>query len=184
MATALRNFDPPSRWVDGEGRLTERAQGFLRSLFDYIGARDGQIPVDTLGGDGTTTTTFLREDGSFAVPDYPVGANPSAQIGTTATNGVATTFMRSDAAPSLNLAITPTWTGAHTFSSSVTAQSLRATAGFGCNGATAQTSYALDAAIVGTAGAAYTATEQGLINSLVSQVNKLRAALVANGIGV
>ena len=62
--------------------------------------------------------------------------------------------------------------------------SLTATTGFGCNGKTAQTSAAVSAAIAGTAGAAYTATEQGLINSLVTLVNQLRAALVANGVAV
>ncbi len=43
-------------------------------------------------------------------------ANPTAQVGLTAVNGVATTAMRSDAAPSLSQAITPTWSGLHTFS--------------------------------------------------------------------
>jgi hypothetical protein len=42
-------------------------------------------------------------------------ANPSASIGLSAVNGSATTAMRSDAAPALNQAITPTWTGQHTF---------------------------------------------------------------------
>lgn len=60
--------------------------------------------------------------------------------------------------------------------------SITAVGGFGCNSKAAQTAYALDAAISGTADGTYNATEQGLINSLVSQVNKLRAALVANGI--
>jgi hypothetical protein len=55
---------------------------------------------------------------------------------------------------------------------------------FGCNGKTAQTSAAVNAAIAGSAGAAYTATEQGLINSLLALVNQLRVALVANGITV
>jgi hypothetical protein len=43
------------------------------------------------------------------------GANPTSSVGVTATNGIATTFMRSDAAPALNQAIVPTWTGVHTF---------------------------------------------------------------------
>jgi hypothetical protein len=42
-------------------------------------------------------------------------ANPSASIGLTANNGVATTAMRSDATPALSQSITPTWTGAHTW---------------------------------------------------------------------
>lgn len=60
--------------------------------------------------------------------------------------------------------------------------SITAVGGFGCNSKAAQAAYALNAAIAGTADGTYNATEQGLINSLVSQVNKLRAALVANGI--
>jgi hypothetical protein len=42
-------------------------------------------------------------------------ANPTAQIGLSAVNGVATTAMRSDAAPALDQSIVPTWTGLHTF---------------------------------------------------------------------
>ncbi len=44
-------------------------------------------------------------------------ANPTGQVGTTAVNGTATTAMRSDAAPALNLAITPTWTANHLWNS-------------------------------------------------------------------
>jgi hypothetical protein len=43
------------------------------------------------------------------------GANPTASVGLTAVNGSATTFMRSDAAPALDLTIAPTWTGIHTW---------------------------------------------------------------------
>lgn len=42
-------------------------------------------------------------------------ANPTASVGLVAVNGVATTAMRSDAAPALSQAIVPTWTGLHTF---------------------------------------------------------------------
>lgn len=41
------------------------------------------------------------------------GADPAATVGLSAVNGVATTFMRSDASPALSQAIAPTWTGAH-----------------------------------------------------------------------
>jgi hypothetical protein len=41
--------------------------------------------------------------------------NPTAQIGLTAVNGVATTAMRSDAAPPIDQSIAPTWTGLHLF---------------------------------------------------------------------
>ena len=42
-------------------------------------------------------------------------ANPTAQVGLAVVNGVLTTAMRSDAAPPLSQAITPTWTNLHTF---------------------------------------------------------------------
>ena len=42
-------------------------------------------------------------------------ANPTASVGLTAVNGTAATFMRSDAAPKLDVSISPTWTGTHTF---------------------------------------------------------------------
>lgn len=45
----------------------------------------------------------------------PTGANPTASVGLSATNGSAATFMRSDAAPALDQSIAPTWTGRHTF---------------------------------------------------------------------
>lgn len=45
----------------------------------------------------------------------PSASNPSASVGTSAVNGTAATFMRSDAAPALSQSIAPTWTGIHTF---------------------------------------------------------------------
>jgi hypothetical protein len=48
-------------------------------------------------------------------------ANPSATIGLTAVNGTASTFMRSDAAPAISQAISPTWTGNHTFQNTIVA---------------------------------------------------------------
>lgn len=48
-----------------------------------------------------------------------VGANPAASIGLARVNGVAVTFMRSDAAPALDQSIAPTWIGTHTFAKNV-----------------------------------------------------------------
>jgi len=56
--------------------------------------------------------------------------------------------------------------------------------GFGCNGKAAQTSAAANAAISATAGAAYTATEQTMLNDIKALLNQIRAALVADGIMV
>lgn len=46
----------------------------------------------------------------------PSAGNPTASVGLTAVNGSAGTFMRSDAAPPIDQAIAPVWTGTHTFS--------------------------------------------------------------------
>lgn len=167
----------------------------MRSISDFVGATFGTTPVGTIGGDGVSTTTFYRSDGTFAVPAYPVGANPTASAGISAVNGSAATFMRSDGAPAISQSITPTWTGAHVFSagitgttinfsSSITGDSLVATNGFGCNGKTAQTEVTVNAAISDTAGGTYTAAEQTMLNNLKALLNQVRAALVANGICV
>lgn len=57
------------------------------------------------------------------------GANPTASVGLTAVNGVASTFMRSDGAPPLDQSIAPTWTGVHTWNknSALSAPTLSAT---------------------------------------------------------
>jgi len=72
---------------------------------------------------GGGTSNYLRADGTWATPPGTGGvsfANPTASVGLTAVNGVATSAMRSDAAPALDVSIAPTWTGLHTFSQSVT----------------------------------------------------------------
>ena len=69
--------------------------------------------------DGSTVGQFLTNDGTVPnwsdLPAFPVGANPTAEVGLTPVNGIATTFMRSDAAPPIDEGIAPTWTGVHTF---------------------------------------------------------------------
>ena len=65
---------------------------------------------------GGGTTNFLRADGTWGTPAGGTPANPTATVGPTAVNGVATTYMRSDAAPAINLAANYTWTGAQDFS--------------------------------------------------------------------
>lgn len=69
----------------------------------------GILPIAN-GGTGVTTPT----------------ANPTASVGLSAVNGVANTYMRSDAAPALSQSIAPTWTGIHQYSAN--SSSLPATA--------------------------------------------------------
>jgi hypothetical protein len=72
-----------------------------------------------LAGNTTTTLMVLSQTGTGAVSAAPAWtalfANPTASVGLAAVNGVATTAMRSDAAPALDQSIAPTWTGAHIF---------------------------------------------------------------------
>jgi hypothetical protein len=76
----------------------------------------GQAPAGALCGNSTGAQALPRWalPGAFGVPTV---ANPIGTIGLTAVNGVATTAMRSDAAPVLSQSIVPTWTGVHTFAS-------------------------------------------------------------------
>lgn len=68
---------------------------------------------------GVTSVTFPTSGTLATTAQLPVGANPTASVGLAAVNGAATTFLRSDGAPALSQSITPTWTGAHVFSSTV-----------------------------------------------------------------
>lgn len=78
------------------------SQGFVRG-------------IDFTGGEVTATVSGSRATVNIPTVSAPVGADPTAQIGLVTINGVATTFMRSDAAPPLDQTIAPTWTGIHTF---------------------------------------------------------------------
>lgn len=64
---------------------------------------------------GATAVTFPTSGTLATTAQLPAAANPTANIGLTAVNGSASTFMRSDAAPALSQAIAPLWTGKHTW---------------------------------------------------------------------
>ncbi len=67
---------------------------------------------NVLTSNGTTWTSAAAAGGT--------PANPTGTVGLTAVNGSASTYMRSDGAPPLSQAITPTWSNLHTFSAGIT----------------------------------------------------------------
>lgn len=65
-------------------------------------------------------TTYVKANFFYKAPaSGGTGANPTALVGLTATNGSATSLIRSDGAPALDQSISPTWTGNHTFSNKI-----------------------------------------------------------------
>lgn len=83
--------------------INAQVSGTSRFIVDHL----GNITGNTLTLISGTTTTS--------------GGTPSALVGLSAITGSASTFLRSDAAPAINQAITPTWTGLHTWNNSITA---------------------------------------------------------------
>jgi hypothetical protein len=83
--------------------------------------------ISRLAGTTSATKQFLIQTGTGAVSAAPAwgtiatgdlpanGGNPTATVGTAAVNGSATTWMRSDGAPAIDLTMAPTWTGQHAF---------------------------------------------------------------------
>lgn len=86
----------------GTGQITANAA--LNALLPSQASANGLY----LTSNGTNTSWAAVSAGAS-------GANPTGTVGLTTVNGSVSTFMRSDAAPALDVTISPTWTGTHTF---------------------------------------------------------------------
>jgi hypothetical protein len=85
------------------------------------------VGFGTIGDASITDLAWTKITG---VPGSFSGfANPSVTVGLTAKNGSATTAMRSDAAPALDVSIAPTWTGVHTFTNIILGNSITLSGG-------------------------------------------------------
>ncbi len=106
------------------GVMTFRPYG---SGTDFSGGQTTQLAVTDSGNLWMRTSSGSGTWGAWKQPGGAVTfAAPSALVGLTAIPGTASTVMRSDAAPALNPAIVPNWTGLHTFSPTNTASAASA----------------------------------------------------------
>lgn len=85
----------------------------------YFNATSSTATSTFLGG---IKSTCFSTNGTDCLVTSASGANPTGTVGLTAVNGTASTFLRSDGAPALSQAITPTWTGLHIFGNATTTQ--------------------------------------------------------------
>jgi hypothetical protein len=87
-----------------------------------VGANAYALPpatTTTLGGVIVGENLLVDENGVLSWQVVLAPSAPSALVGLTPVTGVATTYLSSDSAPALDQSISPTWTGPHTFISSV-----------------------------------------------------------------
>jgi hypothetical protein len=135
--------DPAFTAVSGDITLSSAG---VASVVAIKGASLGTITATSgnlLIGSGTQWVTqavtgdvAITSGGVTSVNSLHSGAfaNPTGTVGLSATNGSATTAMRSDGAPALSQAIVPTWTGTHTFTAGTAAilvQPTNGTNGYG-----------------------------------------------------
>lgn len=110
-------------------QLTQPPGGITSNLPYWVGGNGSSGQVLTSRG-VLLAPTFQASSGGAS------GANPTGTVGTAAVNGVAATFLRSDGAPAINLAMTPTWTGTHSWtgnSVTITAAGVVTAGQFGVN---------------------------------------------------
>lgn len=109
---------PTTGLVFRTGTGSSQAESIVAILAVANGGTGTATPALVAGTNVTITGTWPNQ--TINSSSASTGANPTGTIGLTAVNGSATTFLRSDGAPPLSQAITPTWTNLHTFSAGLT----------------------------------------------------------------
>jgi len=110
-------------YVDGK---IQAVIGTAPSTLDTLQEIAAQMQSDESGFAALATTVSGKLTASMNLSDLTdkaaartnlgvTFANPTSKSGLTAQNGSAVTYMRSDAAPALDVSISPTWTGKHIF---------------------------------------------------------------------
>jgi hypothetical protein len=85
---------------------------------------------------GASARASITQIAVLAALPGTTSGNPTSKVSATPVNGVASTYMRSDAAPAIDLTYSYTWTGSNTFSTGLTANGLiTATQGINISGA-------------------------------------------------
>lgn len=123
-------YTPPNIEFTGTlgGHLTYVVPSPVGGFWSVFNNTSGAYELTFASGAGSAYNVpagqrvFLICDGTYmqlASNVAGASANPSAQVGLSAVNGTATTFMTSDSAPPLNQGISPIWTGPHTFNGAV-----------------------------------------------------------------
>lgn len=109
----------------------------------------------TIADSATVTWTFNKSTNTLTATGSggggPTAANPTAKVGSTVVNGSAATFMRSDAAPPIDLTATYSWTNVHTFTAPATSFAVKFTGNSGVTSFTGNTK--LGVAVLGATGA-------------------------------
>ena len=124
-------YTPPNIEFTGTlgGHLTYVVPSPVGGFWSVFNNTSGAYELTFASGAGSAYNVpagqrvFLICDGTYmqlASNVAGASANPSAQVGLSAVNGTATTFMTSDSAPPLDQSIAPAWSGDHSFNGNAT----------------------------------------------------------------
>ena len=125
----LAQYQPPNIVFSGVmgGNLTYAVPSGVGGLWSVFNNTSGgfALTFQSQGGSYVIVPQGQRAwlvcDGAnmqYAQTGGAAAGNPSALVSTSAINGIAATYMRSDGAPAIDQTMSPTWTGIHTFSNS------------------------------------------------------------------